>query len=186
MEEIQSILHQLEQDRPADWSHLPDFSLYMDQLLSYMERQVVSFHQDEHLTAAMVNNYTKSGLVPRADGKKYGREHLAYLTAICVLKHVMNSKDLDFLIREQLTARASVGDAYDAFCSSLDNALRSTAEEMADYTDPSRYADAAFHFALLSYATGLAGNRYVALLRSETQKNASGEEAQDKESGSHA
>ena len=40
--------------------------------------------------------------MPRAEGKKYSRDHLAYLTAICVLKRVMSTKDMDLLIREEL------------------------------------------------------------------------------------
>ena len=36
----------------------------------------------------MVNNYTKNALVPRAEGKKYNRDHLAYLTFVCILKQV--------------------------------------------------------------------------------------------------
>ena len=78
---------------------------------------------DDGLTAAMVNNYTKSGLVPRAEGKKYNRDHLAYLTAICVLKRVMSTKDMDLLIREELQGDRPISDGYAAFCASLDKAL---------------------------------------------------------------
>ena len=38
MEEISAFRQQLESLRPADWEMLPDFPLYMDQVLSYMER----------------------------------------------------------------------------------------------------------------------------------------------------
>ncbi len=185
MDEIRELLRQLQDERPAEWDQLPEFALYMDQVLSYMDRQVLSFRQEDELTASMVNNYTKSGLLPRADGKKYGREHLAYLTAICTLKHVMSSRDLDFLIREQLAQDRSVGEAYGAFRSSLDSALRTAAEDAAAYAEPSRYADAAFHFALLSYAMGLASNRYVALLRRE-KKTTPPDEAQSKEKNENA
>ena len=100
MEELSALQQRLRQQRPVEWDQLPDFALYMDQILSYMDRQVIRFDEDDELTAAMVNNYTKSGLVPRAEGKKYNRDHLAYLTAICVLKRVMSTRDMDLLIRE--------------------------------------------------------------------------------------
>ena len=152
-----------------DWDQLPDFSLYMDQVLSYMDRQVIRFDGDDGLTAAMVNNYTKSGLAPRAEGKKYGREHLAYFTAICVLKRVMSTRDMDLLIREELQDRP-VREGYGAFCQSLDKALNITAGELAarlgdQELDDAALADAAIHFSLLSYAAGVAGSRCVALLR---------------------
>ena len=165
MEEISAFRRQLETHRPADWETLPDFPLYMDQVLSYMDRQVIRFDDEDALTAAMVNNYTKGGLVPRAAGKKYNREHLAYLTAICVLKHVMSTRDMDLLIREELQGRRSVEAGYAAFCASLDKALTLTAQEMEERGEQEDLADAAIHFALMSYAAGVASNRYVTLLR---------------------
>ena len=103
----------------------------MDQVLGYMDRQVIRFDEADGLTAAMVNNYTKSGLVPRAKGKKYDRDHLAYLTVICILKHVMSTKDMDFLIREELQGARGIPDGYAAFCESLDSALNAMADEVA-------------------------------------------------------
>ena len=144
MEEISAFRQQLESLRPADWEMLPDFPLYMDQVLSYMERQTIRLDESDALTASMVNNYTKNALVPRAEGKKYNREHLAYLTFICILKQVMSSRDMDLLIRRELDGDRPVEDGYRAFLGSLDGALSSTAK------------------------AGLVSRRYVAQLRSQT------------------
>lgn len=169
MNDLTDFQARLRDQRPVEWDQLPDFSLYMDQVLSYMDRQVIRFDGDDGLTAAMVNNYTKSGLAPRAEGKKYSREHLAYFTAICVLKRVMSTRDMDLLIREELQDRP-VRDGYAAFRQSLDKALNIAAEELeartgdGELNDPA-LADAAIHFALLSYAAGMVGSRCVALLR---------------------
>ena len=160
----------LRSQRPVAWDQLPDFALYMDQVLSYMDRQVIRFDADDGLTAAMVNNYTKSGLVPRAAGKRYGREHLAYLTAICVLKHVMSTRDIDLLLNEELQGGRTIAQGYGDFCASLDSALTLTAREMEQYTDEEALADAAIHFALISYAAGAASSRYVALLRQRKEQ----------------
>ena len=149
-----------------DWDSFPDLGLYMDQVLSYMPRQLIHLGETEVLTSAMVNNYTKSGLAPRAEGKKYGREHLAYFTAICVLKRVMSTRDMDLLIREELQGNRPVQDGYAAFCESLDKALNLTAGEMESRPGGGEdLADAAIHFALLSYAAGVASSRYVTMLR---------------------
>ena len=174
MPEMSDLLERLRTQRPVEWDQLPDFSLYMDQVLSYMDRQVIRFDEDDGLTAAMVNNYTKSGLVPRAEGKKYNREHLAYLTAICVLKRVMSTRDMDLLIREELQGERPVADGYAAFCASLDKALGITADEMEARGAAGTLADNAIHFALLSYAAGVASSRYVARLRAEQESETPG------------
>ena len=178
MEDLTELRQRLRTQRPVPWEQLPDFALYMDQVLSYMDRQVIRFDEDDGLTSAMVNNYTKSGLVPRAAGKKYNREHLAYLTAICVLKRVMSTRDMDLLIKQELQGERSVADGYAAFCESLDKALNITADEMELYLDESTLADAAIHVALLSYAAGVASNRYVSLLRQ--QQEAEGAETENR------
>ena len=178
MEDLTELRQRLRTQRPVPWEQLPDFALYMDQVLSYMDRQVIRFDEDDGLTSAMVNNYTKSGLVPRAAGKKYNREHLAYLTAICVLKRVMSTRDMDLLIKQELQGERSVADGYAAFCESLYKALNITADEMELYLDESTLADAAIHFALLSYAAGVASNRYVSLLRQ--QQEAEGAETENR------
>ena len=89
MEELVELKQQLMQARPNGWDDLPDIPLYMDQVVSYLSRQMAGFWEGDGLTSAMINNYIKDGLLERANGKKYGQEHLAYLTAICALKQVM-------------------------------------------------------------------------------------------------
>lgn len=168
MDNLQEFIQQLLTQRPNEWDRLPDFPLYMDQVLSYMERQTIHIDEADELTASMVNNYAKTGLLPRPEGKKYNQEHLAYLTAICVLKHVMSGKDIELLIRKELADRDNTPEqGYAGFCSSLDHALSSTAKEVEDYRKSDNLADAAIHFALLSYASGLVSRQYVTLLRQE-------------------
>ena len=181
MHDLNELRQRLQTQRPVPWDQLPDFALYMDQVLSYMDRQVLRFDDEDALTAAMVNNYTKSGLVPRAEGKKYSREHLAYLTAICVLKRVLSAKDIDLLLREELRDDRQVEEGYAAFCASLDNALNLTADEMADRTGEDSLADSAIHFALLSYAAGVASSRYVAALRERQEAEHPGKVKKGKE-----
>lgn len=166
MKDLNELRDNLQGQRPVPWEQLPDFALYIDQVLSYMERQVLRFDGDDGLTAAMVNNYTKSGLAPRAEGKKYSREHLAYFTVICILKRVMSTRDMDLLIREELKGERTVPESYKAFCESLDKAMKITAGEL-DGREGRTLADDAIHFALLSYAAGVASSHCVAMLRKQ-------------------
>ena len=176
MDDLTELQERLRKRRPVEWEQLPDFALYMDQVLSYMDRQVLRRDGDDGLTAAMVNNYTKSGLVPRAEGKKYSREHLAYLTVICILKQVLSAKDMALLLDQELVDSGSVEAGYELFRGSLDGAMGYVAEDVEEHRDPEKLADAAVHFALLSYAAGVASSRFVSLLRRERGEEADGEE----------
>jgi len=80
----------------------------------YTVRQTIRLDESDALTASMVNNYTKNALVPRAEGKKYNRDHLAYLTFVCILKQVMSVRDMDLLIRTELSDDRSVENGYRA------------------------------------------------------------------------
>jgi hypothetical protein len=169
MEELQELLEKMREQRPSDWASLPDIPLYMDQVLSLMSRQTISFEGDDALTGAMVNNYIKDGVMPRADGKRYNAEHLAYLTAICVLKQVLPVRDIALVRRFALDGDAQ--ERYEGFRRELDRALDRAADELPPEFEtegnPSArdMADAALRFALLSYSYDLACRRIVAVLR---------------------
>ena len=183
MNDLTELLTRLRTERPVAWEQLPDFSLYMDQVLAYIDRQVIRYDEEDSLTAAMVNNYTKSGLVPRAEGKRYHREHLAYLTGICVLKHILSTRDMDMLIREELAGNLTVEEGYNAFCDSLDHALNTIADTIEARPENDNAASAAISLALLSYAAGMASNRYIARLRAEKEASGELETAKSKKKG---
>ena len=84
----------------------------------------------------------------------------------------MSTRDMDLLIREELQGDRPISDGYAAFCSSLDKALSAVADEMEDRTGEEELADAAIHFALASYAAGVASSRYVSLLRQQKETDA--------------
>ena len=43
MEEIHELKERLERERPVEWEAFPDIGLYMDQLISYMPRQLIHY-----------------------------------------------------------------------------------------------------------------------------------------------
>lgn len=87
---------------PNNWESIPDIDLYIDQVLDYMKRQHPGLNLNESLTSSMVNNYAKQGLIPRAKGKKYNREHIASLTIICLLKQITSVADTKLLLQNIL------------------------------------------------------------------------------------
>jgi len=81
-----------------NYDALPDIELYKDQVLSYLARVPISHRNDDEITSAMINNYIKAELLPRSNGKKYFKEHLAYLTIISKLKQVLSVGDTKKLL----------------------------------------------------------------------------------------
>jgi len=156
MEEILQLKRQLEQNRPAQWDELPDLALYMDQLIAYMPRQLIQFLPGEGLTSAMVNNYIKDGLVPRARGKRYGPEHLGYLTAVCAIKKVLSVRDMKILLTSGQETGKEAPQLYQSFCSALDRALLDTADTITGDEEQEDLPCLALMLALHSYSYQLA------------------------------
>ncbi len=95
-------LSQLSGSELVEWNRLPDIGLYMDQVLTLMDRQLAFYKradEDRLLTQPMINNYTKDGLLPRASDKKYTQGHLALLSVLCSLKPVLSISDLSALLK---------------------------------------------------------------------------------------
>lgn len=168
MEELQKLREKLEHERPAAWQELPDLALYMDQVISYMPRQLIHFGEEELLTSAMVNNYIKDGVVPRAEGKRYGPTHLGYLTAVCAMKKVLPVKDIRVLF-DAVPEGKQPEAMYDYFVRALDTALTETAETLNPELAQEDLPKLALELALRSYADQLACARILDVIREQTQ-----------------
>ena len=156
----------LSQTRPADWDKLPDIPLYMDQVISYMPRQLMDLEGGETLTSAMVNNYIKAGLLPRADGKKYSREHIALLTVICILKHVLTAREIGLLLKNALKD-SSTELLYRSFCKSLDREIVSVLSDMDSDIRENDTAALSLRFSIAAYSRQLASLRILDTLEVE-------------------
>ena len=170
MEELHELKSRMEQERPARWEELPDLALYMDQIISYMPRQLIHFDEGETLTSAMVNNYIKDGLVPRADGKRYGPVHLGYLTAVCALKKVLPVRDIGVLLSAGQQTDKDNETLYNYFCAALDRALAGTAQTIDDNAQRDDLPRMALDLALRSYAAQLACARILDILQPEQEE----------------
>ena len=72
-ERLANLCAHIAEQRLPRWNALPDLELYMDQVLSLMERYLGNYpgFDRKGLTAAMVNNYVKLGVMPPPVKKKY-------------------------------------------------------------------------------------------------------------------
>lgn len=78
-------------------SAFPDLPLYMDQVTSLLERWVEHskrYDDDKVLTKTMINNYTKSGILPPPSKKRYQKEHLYLLLSVYYLKNFLTMEDI--------------------------------------------------------------------------------------------
>ena len=164
-QELEQLRRELEEKRPLAWEALPDIPLYMDQVLTYMDRQLIKVDGSDSLTSAMVNNYIKDGLVPRADGKRYGPIHLGYLTAVCALKRVLSVRDMKVLISAGEKREKPPEELYAYFLQALDRALNETAQSLPPQAAPEDLPRLALDLALRSYASQLACARILDILQ---------------------
>ena len=163
MEEIQRIKALLAEDRPGDWDALPDIDLYMDQVVSYLPRQSVG-GKAPAMTSAMINNYVKDGLLPRACGKRYHKEHLIYLTAIGLLKNVLTVKDMKLLLDQEISEGQEQA-FYEKLLRGIDEAYSRTNEDLSADLTEEELTVAAMRLALTSCAAKAACEELLGVIR---------------------
>ena len=138
-------------------------------LIAYRTRQYFRFVQDAALTRAMVTLPTPDGLVPRAEGKRYGPVHLGYLTAMCALKRVLSVREIGVLLSAAQARGNPPETLYGYFTNALDAALTDTARSLEELDDPKDLARTALDLALRSYANQLACARLLDIMQESGQ-----------------
>ena len=103
------------------YEELPSVGLYLDQTVQFVNGYFRSF-QGVELTASMVSNYVKKGIISHPVKKKYTREQLASLIYIVVSKTVLSMENIDALFQMQ-RAHCTAEEAYNYFCDEMENCL---------------------------------------------------------------
>ncbi len=119
------------------WERLPEIDLYMDQVITYMDRQLGSFQdapKNRLLTSSMINNYVKDKVLERPQQKKYSKEHLAMLTIICMLKPVLAIPDVASLLHYLLDNESKEA-VYTAFCDSQSAAFSEICQRVLETSE---------------------------------------------------
>ena len=84
----------LERFRLPAWEDIPDFGLYMEQVVQllkqYLDYMPPELKEEQVVTAATINNYVRTKIMPEPVKKKYYRVHIAYLIMICTLKQSLS------------------------------------------------------------------------------------------------
>lgn len=113
------------------WEELPEFDLYMDQVITLIERylNILNDGKDTIITASMVNNYVKLKLIPKPYKKKYNKEHIAYLVAITLLKQILTISE----VRDGIAYQAKISgthNAYNLYCEEQEKAFNLCAAQI--------------------------------------------------------
>lgn len=108
----------LEHYRLPAWEQIPDFGLYMEQVVQLL-KQYLSYlppglKQSQTITSAAINNYVRTKMLPEPRKKKYYRVHIAYLIMICTLKQSLSLSMLQTLLPGNLPEE-DVRRAYSLF-----------------------------------------------------------------------
>lgn len=91
-QELSEFLADLSSFKTESWNQFPGIDLYMDQVVTYLERLLKLFDTDASgkvITSSMVNNYVKEGYLKRPVNKKYDRVHLVTLYIMSMLKPIL-------------------------------------------------------------------------------------------------
>lgn len=105
---------------------IPDVGLYLEQTAKYLSGYLTPL-QEGCMTASMISNYVKKGLIDNPVKKQYSREQIAYLFFIAVAKNVLSLDALRGFIRLQKQTY-DLEKAYDYFAEEFENLLLFTFE----------------------------------------------------------
>ena len=183
MERLSQIKEKFEEKRPVKWEMIPDIPLNKNQVVMYMPRQLVGTEGEDDITSAMINNYIKDAVMPRANGKTYSREHIAYLTAISIMKKSLPVKEIKTLI-DLSRGERETADYYKSLNVSLDRELTQAASYLNENMTQQEVVDLAMELAVSVYARRVLCEQLVQILMEQQQaeKEKAKEETKKKDS----
>lgn len=164
----------------VSWKQLPEIDLYMDQVLTYLERIFgeVWVAEQSAVTASMINNYVKQDVVPRPKRKQYGRLQLSSIILLLILKYVYSLEEIRCIFKILQEDPEAWAEAYDWFTEALDQACRSAKEqprEAASLSLPepphSGPAWQAFSFGLHAYLSRQQGRYFLEVATASSKKD---------------
>ncbi|MGM9971009.1 MAG: DUF1836 domain-containing protein [Anaeroplasmataceae bacterium] len=120
-----------------NYEEFPDIDLYMDQVITYLERELQVFQTsslDKVITSSMINNYVKGKVVSAPITKKYNKEHLALINETCSLKQVLTIAEVKQIL--DLEYKNSNSEAFNSFKNiskeEFTKAILSTKDSLSD------------------------------------------------------
>ena len=138
---LENWLNELNHFSFKNYEELPDIELYMDQVVTYLEKQLQIFQTsslDKQITSSMINNYVKGNVVSAPISKKYNKEHLAMIEEICTLKQVLTIAEVKQIISQRYNTveKAEVFNSFNAMNNEkIDAAISEAFKHLNDIDD---------------------------------------------------
>ena len=158
---LENWLNELNNFSFKNYEELPDIDLYMDQVVTFLDKQLYIFQNntlDKQITSSMINNYVKGEVLPSPIANKYNREHLALIEEICTLKQVLSIADVKQIEDNRYKDATSKGDIFNDFNKANNEKIEASVGEAfkklndIDENDSSALIDLATDFALTANA----------------------------------
>jgi len=158
---IENWLKELDNFSFKKYEELPDIDLYMDQLITFLEKQLYVFQTsslDKQITPSMINNYVKGEVLKAPIAKKYNREHLALIEEICTLKQVLSIAEVKQIEDERYNGSEENIDVFTHFNNlnneALEQATNETREKLnkIDNNNKDELIDLSMNLALIANA----------------------------------
>lgn len=134
-------LNELENFKFPNYEEFPDFDLYMDQIMNYLERELRVFQTsslDKVITSSMINNYVKGHVISAPIAKKYNREHLALINETCSLKQVLTISEIKQILDIEYDGNnnsTAFNNFKDISYNEFNNAIKASKDELDNIED---------------------------------------------------
>lgn len=133
-------LNQLQLLQLPRWTDLPGLNLYMDQVVSYINQYLEVLDLDE-ITAAMINNYVKKGLVVAPDKKRYAKQQISQVLIIALLKTNFSIEEIGRLLSVETATDRNEKQLYDYFILTFLDAVHQLDEEYSPFEQGTKPAN---------------------------------------------
>ena len=152
-------------DLPA-YHEIPNVGLFLEQVMKYTGEYLLPL-DGVSLTASMISNYVKKGIIRNPVKKQYDREQIAALFFIAVAKPVVSLEDIQLLLR--LREETYPCDrAYEYFRQELKAALSyvsGTADTLPAYTERNKNEKYLLRSTIMTAAHKIYLEKYFRMLR---------------------
>lgn len=158
--------------RLPEYKEIPDVGLFLEQVQRFVSGYLEPL-SGVSLTASMISNYVKHGIIGKPAKKQYYREQIAEIFFVAMAKSILSLDDIDFVL--ELARRESDAEsAYNYFRSELVLKLACAmgASETDDDSDAIQGSEAVSKYAVLlsDICTGIAYKLYLNHELGELQK----------------
>lgn len=185
---LEKWLNELNNFSFIDYEKLPDLDLYMDQVVTFLEKQLSIFQTsslDKQITSSMINNYVKGEVIQAPISKKYNKEHLAAIEEVITLKQVLTIAEVKQILDGSYNFSDSKLEAFNEFNSSNNEKIATVVDDAfknlnnIDDNDTQSLIKLALDYALSANAYINVAKRILFLIRVFELTNKNSEEIED-------